>query len=212
MNGFPKSSRLALLTYALIGGACGSGGPELPPVPSAEERLETAKLIDEARGFDPFLIGMPLSKVVNVGKPDSYLYVENGVRLSTYRKTRMIVKIGGTNFPDISLFFGKAKEMQMYRFSRSLDDEINDARASAGPKGLDIAEGEEEERLEAFRDLHKAGCESAAGKFAEVWGRGTPQGFTKLVWQGNEVQASWEYTDIRGVPVCLVEVRAVNPR
>ena len=212
MNRFSRSTRLALLTSAFSLAACGSGGPELPPVPSAEERLETAKLIDETRGFDPFIIGMPLSKVVNVGKPDSYLYVENGVRLSAYRKTRTVVKIGGTNFPDISLYFGKAKEMQMYRFTRSLNDEINDARASAGPKGLDIPEGEEEERLGAFRELHKAGCESAADKFVEVWGRGNPQGFTKLTWQGNDIQASWEYTDVRGVPTCFIEVRAVHPR
>lgn len=214
MTGPTKSTKLAFLASTVLAAACGPDGPEMPPVPSPEVRLEVAQRIDETKGFDPFIIGMPLSKVVNVGKPDSYVYVDNGVKLSAYRKANVAVKVGGTPFPEVSLFFGKSNEMQMYRFSRALSHDIDDARAKAIAASQDwnIPEEEKEARIEAFQVQHKAACEGAAVKFTETWGLGTPEGFHRLVWQGNEIQASWEYASVRGMPTCLIEVRAVHPR
>ena len=214
MTGSTKSTKLAFLASTVLAAACGPDGPQMPPVPTPEQRLEVAERIDETQGFDPFIIGMPLSKVINVGKPDSYVYVDDGVKLSAYRKANVAVKIGGTPFPEVSLFFGKSNEMQMYRFSRAMSHDIDDARAKAkeDDKEWYIPEEEKEARLETFRVQHKAACESAGAKFTETWGLGTPEGLHRLVWKGNEIQASWEYASVRGMPTCLLEVRAVHPR
>ena len=206
-------SILALLFSGSLSAGCGDEENSGPPVPSREERLETAEKIDASLGFDAFKIGTPLNKVVNVGKPDSYVYVDDGVRLAAYHKTSTKVKVGGTFFQKVSLYFGKSSEMQMYRMSRSLTEDIEADRKAQREKAASNDETvDEAARLAELTESHEANCQSAYGKFEEVWGRGTPRGPGKFIWVGNKVQATWEYNPVRGIPTCLIEVRAVHPR
>ncbi len=217
MKAFPTIPKPILLTSLLLTFGCGSGEPSGPPVPSKAERLKTAEVIDQMRGYDPYFIGTPLNKVVNVGKPESYVYTDTGVKLSAYRKTTIEVKVGDMIFENMALYFGRSQEMQMYRFTRSLEQDITKARAEARKKARTKPEeasdeGDEAEKLAALQLTHKQACESVYEKLSEAWGRGMPRGPGKLVWVGHEIEAFWEYSPIRGMPSCVFEVRAVQPR
>jgi hypothetical protein len=217
MNAFQPNPRTTLLASLFLTLGCGNGGPSGPPIPSKAERLKTAEVMDEMRGFDPYFIGTPLSKVVNVGKPDSYVYTKTGVKLSAYRKTNSQVKIGGTIFKNMSLYFGRSQEMQMYRFTRSLEQDLKEARESARKAArkrpdAEADAGPDAEQVAAIQLAHQVACESVSEKLTEAWGPGTPRGPGKLVWVGHEIEGSWEYSPVRGIPTCFVEVRAVEPR
>ena len=217
MNVFQTNPRSALLASLFLTLGCGGDEPTGPPVPSKEERLKTAEIMDEMRGFEPYFIGTPLNKVVNVGKPESYVYTETGVKLSTYKKSTIEVKIGDMIFENMSLYFGRSKEMQMYRFTRSLEQDITKARGEERAKARANPEAETDEvdaaeKIAAIQLKHKQACESVSEKLTEAWGPGTPRGPGKLVWVGHEIEGSWEYTPVRGIPICFFEVRAVEPR
>lgn len=111
----------ALVLSPLAMGGCGDDDSTGPPVPDREARLETAKLIDATPGFDPFLIGTHLSKMVNVGKPDAYEFFDGGIKLAVYRRARVKVKVGDVGFEKVSLYFGKTDELQMYRLYQPTD-------------------------------------------------------------------------------------------
>jgi len=85
--------------------------------PSADQRVEIAKAIDEAGGFEDYSIGRPLSEVVNVGMASSKQYMPDGLVLSVYRKSNIKAKIGDVVFTSIALYFGRTEELQMYRFT-----------------------------------------------------------------------------------------------
>ncbi len=179
MIGTSSPLRASLLLAFAIAAGCGDDGTSGPPMPSRESRLETARKIDETRGFEVFTIGKHLDKVVNVGKPDSYVYIDGGVKLAVFRKTSTKVKVGDVAFTKVSLFFGRTEEMQMYQLSEPAS---------------------------------RADCDTAAAKFTDLWGEGTPKGWNKKVWVGHEIQATWEHATVRGTPTCYIEVRAVHPR
>jgi len=111
----------AATTIALVLSACGGDTPAGPPIPDKDARIETAKLIDDLKGFEKFTIGQHLRKVVNVGKPDSYEYVGDGVKLAAYRKARVKVKVGEVAFEKVTLYFGKTNELQMYKLYQPTD-------------------------------------------------------------------------------------------
>ena len=108
-----NSARATVLSLT-IGCAIGDGKPARP---SDQQRAETAKLIDEAGGFEGFKIGRPLDEVVNIGAASSKQYMPDGLVLSVYRKSNISQKIGDVKFTSVALYFGRTSELQMYRFS-----------------------------------------------------------------------------------------------
>lgn len=96
---------------------CGGGSAGGPARPTSEQRIEIAEAIDAAGGFEDYSIGRPLGEVVNVGMASSKQYMPDGLALSVYRKSNIRAKIGDVVFSSIALYFGRTRELQMYRFT-----------------------------------------------------------------------------------------------
>jgi len=161
--------------------------------------MATAEAIDTARGFERFTIGQHITKVVNIGKPSSYEYFGEGVKLAVYRKPRVKIKVGDIAFKNVTMYFGRTRELQMFRLSYSAQEDHEKAQKSS--KAV--------ETTSVVAD-HRAKCESALEKFNDLYGPGYPRGPSTFVWVGHDIQAKWELARVRGYPTCFIEVRATQ--
>ena len=97
---------------------CGSESTG-PAKPTSAQRAETAASVDKAGGYVDYRLGRHIDEVIKLGLPSSKQYMPDGLVLSVYRKDNIKEKIGEVTFTNITLYFGRTEELQMFRFSEA---------------------------------------------------------------------------------------------